>query len=275
MQKFDLSGSRYPIRELKGSDAIISQSDPHGEQTQVQFMSNQHLLGVIAHDLRTPLAGIRALAEYLLSPDVGDEEKDPVFLHQIHDQVVSMSMMLEDLLDYAQMDSRSERHARKCSTFALHDAAESAADAVRPLINHARVALEIDVTPDDLRMSGDRIGIERLTTNLLRNAQKNTEDGSICISICEHDAMIVIVVSDTGSGMPASVASRFGRSFVLATSSDETSDQYGAGLGLHICSEIIKAHGGCMHIASPAGQGTQVTVELHGTPDQPIAAEQQ
>lgn len=259
-------------RESGANDVHTRWDDVPAGTTPARLMDNQRLLSVIAHDLRTPLTGMRAMVEYLISPAIDEGDKDPMFLRQIHEQILSMSIMLDNLLDLAQTNRDSHHYVQSCSRFSLRDAAETAADAVRPLVDHSRVALKIDVTPEDLHMHGDHIGIERLITNLLRNAQKHTSEGAIHLLICQHDTMIVIVVSDTGAGMPATVTSRFGKSFVIARSGGPLADGHGTGLGLHICSDIIEAHGGSMHIASADGQGTQVTVELRARPDRPAAS---
>jgi two-component system OmpR family sensor kinase len=239
---------------------------------QEEISERNRWLGVLGHELRTPLTSMRVLAEYLLSDVVSDTDKDPVFLQGIHDQILNMSATLENLLELARLDDRNARCA--WSRFRLRDVAETAADAVRPLIDHARVTLQVEVTPDDLSMNGDAVGVGRLITNLLRNAQKHTIEGLVHLSICsELDAgqpAIAIVVSDTGEGIPTHLKPRVGTAFVSGDTGEDWKRARGAGLGLSICHGIVQAHGGFMFIASSHGQGTQVTVHLRSDLTAPV-----
>lgn len=232
--------------------------------------SLERVLGVVGHELRTPLAGIRAIAEFLLAEEARDSADYDVFLRNMNDEVVRMAAMLNDLLEVARLNSGAAKW--NWSRVRLAEAGEEALAAVRPLIDHDSVSLTLHVEPADLMMNGDADAIRRLLVNLLSNAHKHTSKGSIAVRISGQmstgDDCVEIQVSDSGTGMSPEIAARLGEAFALNRG---TVGSYidGSGLGLAICKGIVAAHGGTVSVATALGRGTTVTVLLRADLPEP------
>jgi PAS domain S-box-containing protein len=230
------------------------------------------VLGVVGHELRTPLAGARAISELLLSSEVRAGDQAQGMLTGLHDEVVRMSDTIDALLEAARLNSG--RATWNWSRFPVGQVCLEAADSLRALVDPRRVALQVDVAPLGAEMLGDAEAARRLILNLLSNARKHTERGFIRVEVrAETDgggcSWIRIMVSDSGSGIEPDVLARLGQAFAL--NSGVVGPRYvgGTGLGLAICKGIVQVHGGCLTVRSEAGRGTTVTVRLRSDLDGP------
>jgi PAS domain S-box-containing protein len=234
--------------------------------------AHERVLGVVGHELRTPLAAIRALAEFLVSDGALQSPDSARFASNIRDEAVRMSELVNDLLEVARLNSGTARWT--WSSFRLHHAAAQALESVRPLVNAQRVQLTLHVEPVDLQMLGDAAAIRRLVLNLLSNAIKHTDHGSIAVTasaeVQDGTQCVRLVVRDSGEGISPTTASRLGEAFVLNAGSVGESFTRGSGLGLAICKGIVAAHGGAIRVASAPGEGTTVTVLLRADLSQPM-----
>jgi PAS domain S-box-containing protein len=222
------------------------------------------VLGVVGHELRTPLAATRAMTELLLMQDISQGEDAKRLLQSAHDEIVKMGAMVNDLLEVARLNSGTAKWS--WTSVPVARACSGAIESVRPLINAAEVQLSVKADPQDLCMTGDAEAVRRLVLNLLTNAHKNTRSGSIRVTAERHrerdEEYVRIEVADTGDGISREVTAKLGDAFVL--NSGIIGDDYvkGSGLGLAICRGIVAAHGGRMSVASAPGRGTTVTVLL-------------
>jgi signal transduction histidine kinase len=230
-------------------------------------------LGLIGHELRTPLAALRGMSEFLLSDDAREMNEFDLFLRNIHDEVLRMAGTVEQLLEAARINSG--RAKWNWSLFGLQAVCEDALDSVRVLVDRAQVNVECAVIPPGTTMHGDADAIRRLILNLARNAQKHTCSGTIRVDVRTlHDsseAWVQISVSDTGAGIAPEIADQLGDAFALNSGSVGTSQESGTGLGLAICKGIVAAHGGSMRIRSQEGQGTTVIVHLRAHLPEPAS----
>jgi signal transduction histidine kinase len=235
------------------------------------------VLGVVGHELRTPLAAVRALSEVVLMHHQWPSGECRTYLESIRDQVVQMAGVVNDLLEVARLNSGTAKW--NWSRFALAEACGEAAETVRPLLDGQKVSLSVRVRPEDLHMNGDADAVRRLTLNLLSNAQKHTPAGEILVDVAAESAAdgawVRLLVSDTGEGMSADTASKLGEAFALNSGVVGADYIKGSGLGLAICRGIVAAHGGRISFASAPGKGTTVTVllraDLPAPPDKPPA----
>ena len=224
----------------------------------------EQVLGVVGHELRTPLAGLRAMSEYLLTDAAKQTDEFGQFITSIHNEVVRMSDTVNDLLEAARLNSGRVRW--NWSTVPLEEVCRDALEAVRPLVDESRVRLELDVSPPHARMTGDAEAVRRLVLNLLNNARKHTEEGEIRVSVERFErggrGFVRVTVRDTGTGIPPEIAARIGEPFML--NAGVVGDNYigGTGLGLAICKGVAAAHGGTMYVESARGQGTAITAEM-------------
>src|SRR5690606_32235202 len=135
------------------------------------------VLGIVGHELRTPLAGLRVMSEYLLC-DVTSKDKPHAFLQAIHDETIRLSNMVNNLLESARINSG---RAYWCwGDVDVKAACDAAINLIMPLAAPS-IRFVCDVQPESISMRGDEDAIRRLLINLLTNAHKHTTQGVISI----------------------------------------------------------------------------------------------
>ncbi len=226
----------------------------------------ERVLGVVGHELRTPLAAMRLLAEFLLSERCPDPAEQQKMLRSLHGEVVRMTDTVNQVLEAARLNSGVAQW--NWGAVSIARACAEAAELFQPLIDPSSVSLRVQVSPPDLRMRGDQNAMRRLIINLVSNAVKHTRRGAIDIVatpiIHEGAGGVRIDIKDTGAGMTDEVIARLGTAFALNTGVVGTATQGGTGLGLAICKSIVAAHGGAIAVNSTRGRGTTFSVLLRG-----------
>lgn len=237
--------------------------------------AHDRVLGVVGHELRTPLAATRAMTECLLCGDRQVPSPQEEIVRSIHEQLVKMSSMLNDLLEIAGMNSGTVHW--NWGTVDVSRACTEAIAEVRAGADCPRVVLNLSMDPQDIIIRGDAEAIRRLVLNLVSNACKFTEKGSVnvVVAVVKEDDRdwIQIEVIDTGVGMSESMATRVGEPFALSGGVTGNDHINGAGLGLPICRGIVAAHGGRIWLQSQVGVGTHITVRLRPDLTEPSTAD--
>lgn len=224
----------------------------------------EQVMGLVGHELRTPLAAIRASAELVLTNFTRPEDDSRVFVQTIHDEIIRMAEMVNNLLEAARLNNGSARWS--WGEVDVHAACDEAMSIIRPLLDHTKIDLTLDVRPPNLAMNGDAEAIRRLLVNFISNSAKHTSSGSIEIkadAICEHGHdWVRLRVRDTGEGISESIREKLGRAFVLSNGVVGSDYVKGAGLGLSICRAIVGVHGGTIRVESEPGVGSEFTILL-------------
>jgi PAS domain S-box-containing protein len=220
------------------------------------------ILGIVGHELRTPLSGLRAMSEILIKCDAAGNPVPIGMVKSMHQEVVRMADMVNDLLEVARLNSGTAKW--NWGKVRVDAALEDAVAPLRYLLNQD---VELVVNRCDCsHVLGDQAAITRLVRNLVSNAIKYTPTGTIELEyefqLDSRGRWLKILVSDTGVGIPADIAKRLGDAFAL--NSGVVGDQFvkGSGLGLTICRGISAAHGGEISVMSAPGKGTAVIVRL-------------
>ena len=215
----------------------------------------------IAHDLRTPVARIRGIAESGLMTNKAAAVEKHEALAAIIEESDRLSAMINTMLEIAQTES---------GVVPLESAAvdvvyllREAYDLFLPMAEDAGVDMFIKVEDEPLQIMGDAVRLQRLIANLLDNAIKFTPAGGY-ISCCarKQNAVVQLVVADTGAGIEDYALPHIFERFYRADNSRSTP---GNGLGLSYAKSIARAHGGDIRIESRYGHGTTVTVSLSDT----------
>ncbi len=213
------------------------------------------LLGMAAHDLRTPLSAILGYAQFMVGDAAGiTADQERLFLDRIKVSAEFMLKMIDDLLDVARIEA-GKLHLRREDTdleALLRGAVEVAGVLARPK--------EIAVTfacPDPLPgFSVDPVKIEQVMNNLLGNAVKFSGPGTrVEVVAAIRDGAVAVSVQDQGPGIPAAERDRLFRPFGT-TSVRATGGEKSTGLGLAIAKRIVEAHGGALSVHSEVGQGS-------------------
>ena len=211
-----------------------------------------------SHELRTPIANIRATAETLLHAP-NDAQLLERFLPPLISEAERLSRLVSDLLNLARAEA-DEKTVR--APVDLQKIVAQVVDSLRD--KAARNEVTIEWQPGDnraLQVSGDAAALEQVAFNLLDNALSYTpRGGNVSLQLREKDAAI-LEVRDTGIGIPSEDLPRIFERFYRVDKARSRSEG-GTGLGLAIVKHIVENHGGHVEVESEEGQGTAFRVEL-------------
>jgi signal transduction histidine kinase len=207
-----------------------------------------------AHELRTPLAVLRAGLEVAL----GRERSSAEYTRTINTalgEVVGLCAMADQLLTLARLDQEA---ALECEPLDLGAVVREVAEAVEPLAQAKTLSLSVKIC-EGVFVAGNQLHLKRLLINLIDNALALTPAGGrIETTLAAHDGQAVIRVADSGPGIaPADLPLIFERFFRGAPRSDA-----GTGLGLSLCREIVRLHRGEIAAANRDGGGSEFIVTL-------------
>ncbi len=220
-----------------------------------EFLAN------MSHELRTPLNAIIGYSE-LLMEDAQAASASPLHddLEKIRNAGTHLLSLINDVLDMSKIESGKMQ--LDLQEFSVSDLIGQVRDTIEPLAKRQQNRLEIDTAGAPALVTQDRQKLQQVLTNLLSNACKFTNTGSIRLT-AQRDAegWLSFAVRDTGIGMSAEQRSKLFRPFVQADSS--TTRRYGGtGLGLAISQRLAELMGGRIEVESTHGQGSVFTVKL-------------
>jgi PAS domain S-box-containing protein len=223
--------------------------------------AKSNFLSSVSHELRTPLNAIIAYAE-LIKTGAADTNDNREYAAQMADSAELLLNLINDLLDFSRMEAgRSELNFR---AFTLRPTVDQAMKQIRAVALNKQIKLSIDIA-DDIpeTIVGDSLKIQQILINLLNNAIKFTEQGSVGVTVRllrreSSKITLQFTVRDTGIGMSDSQMSHIFEPFQQA--GPEISARYGGtGLGLSISRNLAEQHGGTIWLESSPGQGTTIS----------------
>ena len=214
-------------------------------------------LAGVAHDIRTPLTGILALAELLAASDLGPRERQ--WANAVKSGAEHLAALSTLIVDAARADATGLvlRH----EPFSPRALAESVAEALAARAANKSVNVEIAISPDlPIEVAGDALRLRAALENLADNAVKFTHQGNVRFAVSAAPARgkrirLVFDVSDSGIGMSATDLKMLFRPFAQA-SADIARRYGGAGLGLTFVKRIALAMGGDLKVTSTKGRGS-------------------
>jgi signal transduction histidine kinase len=221
-------------------------------QLRSQFFAN------MSHELRTPLIAIRGFATVVEEHERADETLRNAASH-IDREAQDLLAAISNILDASKLE------AGKVQLFledvSLEPIVARCVQRCRGLVGSKPVAIEVDVARDLPELRADVVKLQQVMTNLLANAIKYTDRGSVCIRARKADeGHVAIEVEDTGIGIHSEALDRVWKPFEQADNGN--SRRGGTGLGLSIVRAIVELLGGHVAIESTLGTGTCVTVVL-------------
>ena len=222
------------------------------ETTRREFVSN------VSHELRSPLAAIRAMTETLQDGALNDTDTAQDFLTRILNDTQRMTTMVNELLELSRLESgQAPIHLAPVSLESVVTEIESRFD-VSP--DHERLKLETNV-PDGIPLViGEADKLNQVLANLVENAVKVTGDGGlISISANATDRWVEVKVSDNGIGIAREHLPHVFERFYKV---DRSRRDGGTGLGLAIAKHLVQAHGGDIKVESVEGEGSTFSFTL-------------
>jgi signal transduction histidine kinase len=225
---------------------------------EASFARERRFVADAAHELRTPLAALKARLDVVGQRD-RDAEAYRGALESIEPEVERLIRLVRDLLLLARLETDSVPWDE--APVDLSQLCERIVEQMAPLAAERRLSIALDVEPG-LVVSGSFDHLLRLLINLLDNAIKYTDSpGHIAVEARRTDGLISVQVVNDGRVLDATLVARVGERF-LRGDTDRSRDSGGVGLGLAIAAEIARHHQGSLSLAARAGGGAIVTLEL-------------
>ncbi len=239
------------------------------EETQRANRLKSEFVATVAHEVRTPLTIIRGYTELLLEAPMAEEERDMV--NRIQSQAAQLTDLVQAMLDLNRLEK--QRLPITVSAFTLGDLMSDLRHNIPPSWCQDGVALRWEAREPNTVIQNDRGKLEMILRNLIHNALKYTERGSVTISCAPlpGDGRVDFVVKDTGSGIAPEEQSGIFEMFRQASGSAPRGG--GVGLGLYIVKRLTEALGGHITVWSEQGAGAQFTVSLPLETPQPVRAD--
>ena len=224
----------------------------------LQKMRSQFIANV-SHELRTPIFAIQGYIETLLNGAIHDDNVNMHFLEKANQNTISLSNLLNDLIDISMIESGEMRMSYRY--FKINDLINQVILDNRKIAEDKNLELNYIPSRDDLEVFGDKDKLRQVLVNLILNAVKYTEKGKIEVLIEEENKHAKIVIRDTGIGIPENYLDRIFERFFRIDKARSRS-QGGTGLGLAIVKHIIEAHNSKVFVSSKVGEGTEFSFSL-------------
>ncbi len=253
--------ARHPLRAAEGQSAgghVWSVRDIT-QQKLAEQMRNQ-FVNSATHELRTPLANIKAYAETLALSDMLDIEKQKEFCNTINAEATRLARFIDDLLSISSMEVGALALSRQETD--LERLFREVLDKVRPQMAQKHITLQAALPEKLPKLRLDKDKITATLVNLLGNAAKYTpEGGQVQFKVQTKDDVLQIEVEDTGIGISAAELPRIFDKF-FRSADPRVRQQTGSGLGLSLAQEVVRLHGGRIQVHSELNKGTRFIVTL-------------
>jgi signal transduction histidine kinase/CheY-like chemotaxis protein len=221
----------------------------------------------VSHEFRAPLNMIIGMVGLMVeTPEAYAEELPPELWHDleiVHRNCQHLSSMINDVLDLSQTEAgRLALHREQAD---LGEIISSALAVVRPLIERKHLSLKVLLPDKPPLICCDPTRVRQVILNLVSNAARFTDLGSITVHVENQNESVIVGVTDTGPGISQEHAKRLFEPFYQALS-DFASRKGGSGLGLSISKQFVELHGGKIWFESTPGAGSTFSFSLPVSP---------
>jgi two-component system phosphate regulon sensor histidine kinase PhoR len=243
-----------------GAGAVAVLRDISGQRALQK--RNAEFVSAVSHEMKTPLAGIKAYVELLADGDADDKKTEQEFLHVINSQADRLQRLIDNLLNLSRIEAgvvSVEKQSRP-----LNELLEEAFRVVQPLADSKQIHLIKDMSPMYLGVFADRDMLLQAAINLLSNAVKYTpKGGQVTLRSRMVDNDVQFEVEDNGVGLsPEDCAKVFEKFYRVRKDKDMAT---GTGLGLPLAKHIVEdVHGGKLWVESAPGRGSTFSIRLPG-----------
>ena len=244
--------NRQIEQELATNQALRVRAQDLARVAEAANRSKTEFLATMSHELRTPLNGVLGMAQAMSADPLSKPQR--ARLMTIQDSGRALLGIINDVLDISKIEAG--RLELSPSVFDMADFANDLAALYGGLAQERGVAFRLEITPQAQGWRrGDEVRLRQVVSNLLANALKFTEAGSVVARIDADGDLLKVSVTDTGMGIAPDRAPQLFEKFVQADAS--TTRRFGGtGLGLSICREILTLMGGEIDFTSTLGEGS-------------------
>ncbi len=247
----------YTMRDIRHEKRSRQRLVEAKAQTERLMMQRERLLLTITHDIKAPTASIAGFIDLLADSVSG--RKASVYLDNMRSSARHILRLVASLLDYHRLESgETECHA---VTFSPSSLFVECVEGMQPLAAKRGLHLNCLVSPEmhDVICRADAFHIRQIVDNLLGNALKYTDEGSVSVAARLSCGSLVFSVADTGIGMTADEQQRIFQAFTRLPGAQ---GREGVGLGLSITHEMVQLLGGTISVDSQKGHGSRFTVSV-------------
>ncbi|WP_417362266.1 hybrid sensor histidine kinase/response regulator [Galbibacter sp.] len=251
------------LRDSWRSQRYKKQIEASNEHNKSLLKSREQLISMVSHDLRTPLSTIVGYTQLL--KDSFLSEKESHYTDRIKNASKYVSQLVEDLLDFSKLEAGRIKIEK--IIFNLHTLVKETAENIQSLYPDKPIELIIDIDPNiDQPIVGDAFRIKQILSNLVSNAYKFTQQGSITIRArirqnSQKENILTLSVIDTGIGIEKKKQSIIFEEFTQAD--NDTEKKYGgSGLGLTISKKLANLLGANLFLESKPGKGSTFSLSF-------------
>jgi signal transduction histidine kinase/CheY-like chemotaxis protein len=260
-----LDDAHYRLERYAEQLAVARDVAEEARRAKQLFVAN------VSHELRTPLNIIIGFSEMLaLSPESYGVEGVPQQcigdIHRIYRSARHLKDFIDDVLDLSKVNAHHMPLMMEQASLA--EVVKDAGALMEPLAQQKGLAFHVEIPEHMPLIYLDRLRVRQVLLNLLNNAIRLTDDGTITLSVVRRDKRWVVHVQDTGPGIPPSARAKIFEEFQQLDPMTNR-QQAGVGLGLALSKRFIELHGGKMWVESEVGVGSRFSFSLPagGRPD--------
>jgi len=233
---------------------LFREVEEKGRDLETASRHKSQFLANMSHELRTPLNAILGYTELILDNVYGDvSEKVRDVLARLEQSGRHLLALINDVLDLSKIEAG--HLTLSLSEYSMQDVVQTVFTGVEALAAEKGLVLKTTVVPDLPTGYGDERRLHQVLLNLVGNAIKFTEAGEVDIEAKAFDSAFLVVVSDTGPGIPPPDQAKIFEEF-RQVDSTSTRKKGGTGLGLSISKRIVEMHGGRIWVDSTPGKGS-------------------
>lgn len=258
---WDVTERRRAEEEMRRIQAQVERANADLRRKNEEIQNFYHTL---SHELKTPLTSAREFISIVIDGLAGptnDTQRE--YLRIAFDSCNQLRVCINDLLDATRLETG--KLSLDLKPVVVGTLAQRVVTTLTPAAKGKQIQLECDIEPDLPRVELDENRITQVITNLVNNSLKFTDSGGhITVSVSaspDREGFVDLAVADTGRGIPPGQAERiFDRLYQIKTGDATT--ETGIGLGLFICRELVRLHGGDIRVESEPGKGSTFTFTL-------------
>lgn len=235
---------------------ITERKKAEEKQRELENMKSEFLSSV-SHELRNPLHSARGFVKLMLEGNVPDPKTQKEFLAIVDEETQRLAILIDDLLDMSRLEAGQFQIQKQRLPIrdVIHEQISSFARIARD--KHIEINEDMPATLPDIEADGNRI--KQVISNLLGNAIKFSDGGSITVKSAVRDSEVLVQVADQGIGIPEEAMPHLFERFFRAK---DKMARGGTGLGLYISKQIVEAHGGRIWAESKEGEGSTFSFTL-------------